>query len=144
MPIFLFILLLPIIEILLLVQLAGHIGFLGTLLYLILSAMLGSWMLRHQKVGALLALGSVLRHGEGTSIYSLLWPLRYALAGVLFIIPGVLSEIAALMLLLPLKGPKLSGRAEAQTPPADDHVFEGEFHRVDDPAGQLGRAPRDD
>lgn len=130
MPIFLLVLLFPIIEILLLVSLANHIGLMATLLYLILSALLGSWMLRNQKLGTLLTLGSIMRQGERVSIYSLLWPLRYALAGVLFIIPGILSEVGAILLLLPLKGPAM--QTASRQAPMDDDVIEGEFQRVDD------------
>lgn len=139
MPILLFILLFPVIEILLLVSLASHIGLMATLLYLLLSAILGSWMLRNQKVGALLTLGSLMRQGGGISIYSLLWPLRYSLAGVLFIIPGVLSEIAAILLLLPLKGPQWQMPTGQPTRPVDDDIIEGEFHRVAEPSSQLQR-----
>ena len=122
-------LLFPVVEILLLASLASHIGLLATLLYLVLSAMLGSWMLRHQKLGALIVMGSVMRQGKNTSFYHLLWPIRYSLAGVLFIIPGVLSEIIAIGLLLPLRGPA----TPAQPAPADDSIIEGEFQRIDDP-----------
>lgn len=136
MRIFLLILLVfPFAEITLLVMLASHIGTLGTLLYLLASAFLGSWMLRNQKLGALLTIGSIMRQGEGVSIYSLLWPLRYALAGVLFIIPGVLSELAGILLLLPLKGPKLKVASQGQ--PLQDDVIEGEFQRVHDPLDGL-------
>lgn len=138
MRIFLLTLLLfPFAEIALLSMLASHIGLGAMLLYLIASALLGFWMLKNQKLGALLTLGSIMRQGEGLSVYSLLWPLRYSLAGVLFIIPGLLSEIAGLLLLLPLKGPDIKvftpGGAQAQQPSPQDDVIEGEYHRVDEP-----------
>jgi UPF0716 protein FxsA len=135
MPLFLLIILaFPIAEITLLSMLASHIGVFGMLLYLIASALLGSWMLRNQKLGALLTMGSLMRQGEGISIYSLLWPLRYALAGVLFILPGILSELAGVVLLLPLKGPALKATTTGQGPmPPDEDVIEGEFQRVDEP-----------
>jgi UPF0716 protein FxsA len=136
MPILLLILLFPIIELTLLTMLAHWIGLGTTLLYLIVSALLGSLMLRNQKMAALLTLGSIMRQGQGVSVYSLLWPLRYLLAGVLFIIPGVLSELAAILLLLPLKGPNIQTRTTTQMPP-DDGVIEGEFNRVDDPQDTL-------
>ena len=139
MPILFLILLFPIVEIMLLVTLASHIGFMATLLYLILSALLGSWMLRNQKLGALLTAGSVVRQGSRISIYSLLWPVRYALAGVLFIIPGILSEIAAVALLLPLKGPAIHTAPSGPAPAPDSDIIEGEFQRVDTPPTQLGQ-----
>jgi UPF0716 protein FxsA len=130
--ILLIVLLYPFLEIAALVTLAGHFGALAVLLYVCLSAVFGCWMLRNQKLAALLTLGSVVRQGETISIYSLLWPLRYTLAGVLFIVPGVFSEIAAIALLLPLKGPQLRTRAAP-----DSDVIEGEYHHVDDERDRL-------
>lgn len=134
------ILLFPIAELTLLIMLASAIGAPATLLYLLASAVLGALMLRNQKLAALLTLGSVWRQGDRVSVYSLLWPLRYLLAGVLFIIPGVLSELAAIVLLLPLKGPDLAVSAAR---PVDDGVIEGEYERVDEPVQRLADTPRD-
>lgn len=137
MPILLMVLLFPVVEILLLVSLASHIGLFATLLYLIASALLGSWMLRNQELGALLTLGSIMRQGNRVSAYALLWPIRYAFAGVLFIIPGILSEIFAILLLLPFKGP---ATVAAQPAPAqDDTIIEGEFQRVDEAPTPIAR-----
>ncbi|WP_028536799.1 FxsA family protein [Paludibacterium yongneupense] len=123
----LIVLLYPFLEIAALVTLAGHFGALAVLLYVCASALFGCWMLRNQKLAALLTLGSIMRQGEAISVYSLLWPLRYTLSGILFIIPGVLSEIAAIALLLPLKGPQRRAR-----PVQDNDVIEGEYHHVND------------
>ena len=89
----------PFIEIAMLVMMASHLGATFTLLWIIISALLGIVMLRNQRVGRLLTLGAIFNQGEQVSLYSLLWPLRYVLAGVLFIIPGVISNILAVILL---------------------------------------------
>ncbi|QND87248.1 Membrane protein FxsA [Chromobacterium vaccinii] len=126
----------PFAEIAALVALADRIGGLAVFLLVVLSSMLGLWMLRNQKLGALLTLGSVMRQGDKVSLYSLLWPLRYALAGLLFLLPGLLSDLAAILLLLPLKGPDISlrttGPGPAAGPAASSDVIEGEFSRVDE------------
>ncbi|SUX29162.1 FxsA family protein [Chromobacterium vaccinii] len=126
----------PFAEIAALVALADRIGGLAVFLLVVLSSMLGLWMLRNQKLGALLTLGSVMRQGDKVSLYSLLWPLRYALAGLLFLLPGLLSDLAAILLLLPLKGPDISlrttGPDPAAGPAASSDVIEGEFSRVDE------------
>lgn len=141
MPIFLILLLFPFTEVALLVMLADRFSGTAVLLYLLASALLGIVMLRNQRIGALLTLGSLLGQRENTSLYSLLWPLRYTLAGVLFIIPGVLSEIAGILLLLPLKGPRFAQAApmrDATTPPPHGaDIIEGEYHRVDDERNKL-------
>jgi UPF0716 protein FxsA len=59
--------------------------------------------------------------------------LRYALSGLLFAIPGILSDLLAILLLLPFKGPTLQNVA-SPAGMADD-VIEGEFSRVE-PKGQ--------
>jgi len=130
----------PFAEIAALVTLADHIGAGGVMLYILLSALLGIFMLRNQKIGGLLTLGSLMANNGQVSLYSLLWPLRYSLAGVLFIVPGVFSEIAALLLLLPIKGPNIAmahprapGAATGPAHDASDDIIEGEYRRVDDP-----------
>ncbi|KUM05293.1 membrane protein FxsA [Chromobacterium subtsugae] len=127
----------PFAEIAVLVALADHIGGLAVFLLVLLSSMLGLWMLRNQKLGALLTLGSVMRQGEKVSLYSLLWPLRYALAGLLFLLPGLLSDALAVLLLLPIKGPDIQiptgGPRPTHGPDAGaGDVIEGEYSRVDD------------
>lgn len=127
----LILLLYPFLEIATLVSLADHFGSGPVLLWVIFTAILGIGMLRNQKLAALLTLGSVLNQGERVSIYSLLWPLRYLLAGILFLIPGVISDLFAVLLLLPFKGPALPV-GPRPTGTVED-VIEGEYHRVDEP-----------
>ena len=148
MRIFLLLLLaFPFVELALLISLADWIGAGGVFLYLVLSALLGIVMLRNQKLGALLTLFSVMREGRA-SVWQLMWPLRYLLAGALFVLPGILSEVAAVLLLLPFKGPALgsagtggtAGRPPFDTPPepqAGGSTIDGEYHRVDDDRTQL-------
>ncbi|KJV29840.1 exlusion protein FxsA [Aquitalea magnusonii] len=127
--ILLLLLLYPLLEIATLVTLAHHLGGGVVFLLVVASSLLGIWMLRNQKLGALITLTSVVRQGQQVSLYSLLWPLRYALSGLLFAIPGILSDVLAILLLLPFKGPKLNTMANPGAM-ADD-VIEGEFSRVD-------------
>lgn len=127
-------LLYPFAEIAALVALADHFGGLAVFVFVVLSSLLGLWMLRNQQIGALFTLGSVMRQGDRVSLYSLLWPLRYLLAGVLFLIPGVISDLAAVLLLLPFKGPSIAVNARAATgpgPAADPDIIDGEYTRVD-------------
>ncbi|MBI3145539.1 MAG: FxsA family protein [Pseudogulbenkiania sp.] len=127
----LLILLYPFAEIATLVAMADAWGGGMTMLWVILSAIIGIAMLRNQQLGALLTLGSLMSQGDRVSLYSLLWPLRYLLAGVLFLIPGVNSDVLAILLLLPLKGPSIP--RPAAPPPSADKVIDGEYTRVDEP-----------
>ncbi|WP_024301170.1 FxsA family protein [Pseudogulbenkiania sp. MAI-1] len=127
----LLILLYPFAEIATLVAMADAWGGGVTMLWVVMSAIIGIAMLRNQQLGALLTLGSLMRQGDRVSLYSLLWPLRYLLAGVLFLIPGVISDVLALLLLLPLQGPTI--KRPATPPQAADNVIDGEYTRVDEP-----------
>ena len=128
----------PLIELVGLIVLAGRIGGLAVLLWLIVSALAGLWILRNQRLGMLLTAWGALNAGGQMSLYQMLWPLRFMLAGVLLIFPGVFSDLIALVLLLPLRGPDL-GAGMGSEPPraANDSVIEGEFSRVDDPKKRL-------
>ena len=135
--ILLLLLLYPLLEIATLVTLAHHLGGGVVFLLVLASSLLGIWMLRNQKLGALITLASVVRQGQQVSLYSLLWPLRYALSGLLFAIPGILSDVLAILLLLPFKGPNLNKMANPGTMAED--VIEGEFSRVDPQRGDSQR-----
>ncbi len=126
----------PVIELIGLVLLAGRIGGLATLLWLVASALVGMWILRNQRLGLLLTAWGALNQGGQMSLYQMLWPLRFLLAGVLLIFPGVISDIIALI----LRGPQLgAGQSAPGEGPraANDSVIEGEFSRVDDPKKRL-------
>jgi UPF0716 protein FxsA len=126
----LLILLYPVAELVAIISMASHFGSLATFIYLAVSMLFGLFLLRNQKLAQILSLASLMRSGNGpVAIYPLLWPLRTLLAGVLFIIPGPLSDVAGLLLLLPIQGPTL--RTPQPVPPHD--IIEGEFHTVDEP-----------
>jgi len=128
----------PLIELVGLIVLAGRIGGLAVLLWLIVSALAGLWILRNQRLGMLLTAWGALNAGGQMSLYQMLWPLRFMLAGVLRIFPGVFSDLIALVLLLPLRGPDLGAGMGGEPPrAANDSVIEGEFSRVDDPKKRL-------
>lgn len=87
-------------------------------------------MIRGQKITTLRTLRDwVQRKGELPS-YALLWPIRYAGAGIFFLIPGVINKVVAILILLPLgKKPSRAATDHPNTP--EDGVIEGEFQRID-------------
>lgn len=105
------------------------------MVYLGLSVLLGILMLRHQKLTTLLVLRDWVQRKGRLPAYSLLWPIRYAFAGVLFIIPGVINELVALLILLPIGGIPTPNNKNPLSSTSDD-VIEGEYHRVDKPTGE--------
>lgn len=111
MKLFLFFLLCyPFLEIFAFVTAIINLGPTFVLLWVLLSAVLGVLMLRNKRIGQLITLGALLNQKNDISIYGLLWPIRYSLAGVLFILPGIISTIAAVLLLLPIKGPTVNAQ----------------------------------
>ncbi len=94
-------------------------------LLLLGSALTGWLILRGQRVGAPLLMLQALRKGD--PIGGVLWNVRIALSGVLLIVPGLLSDIAALALLLPWRLRPAPVQARAAT--AD--YIDGEYRRMD-------------
>lgn len=118
-------LLLPALELAGLVLLAQQFGA-GLALYLIGTALLGVLLLRTTRLTTALRLMQAARSGE-SPLLAAIWPVRQAAAGVLFIIPGVLTDILAVLLLLPWSW------RPSRPIAANDDVIDGEFRRVDDP-----------
>lgn len=144
---FLLVLLLyPIAELASLIYLADAIGSGWTFAWIFATVLLGIGMMRNGKLGSLLTLGSLMRERE-VSLFALLWPVRIMLAGLLLAIPGLISDVLALVLLLPIKGPSIKNPAspqgfqsQTQQAPQDGDIIEGEYQRVDktvDPDSRL-------
>ena len=88
---------------------AKIIGGLAVFGLLLLAFVAGSSLLGGGRLSRIMLLGGML--GGGTSLYRMLLPLRIPLAGLLFLMPGFLSDIVALFLLLPLGGGQSAGAA---------------------------------
>lgn len=114
----------PALEIYVLIQLAGTIGW-WLLPLLLASAIIGSGLVR--EAGAMLPLQLMASLQSGHSLsFSLLISFRTVLAGLLLIFPGVISDVLALILLI-LPHPKVT------TPKAaNDDIIDGEWTRVND------------
>lgn len=91
-------------EIMSIIWVADWLGGGITLLLMIASFALGIFMLRRTGMSGVLVAGATMRSGGKISLYQLLWPIRFALAGLLLLSPGFVSMAVALILLLPIKG----------------------------------------
>lgn len=100
------------------------------MLWLIVATAAGFLMLRHRQLGILASFGLALR--QGRSLYGLLWPIRYLVAGVLLIFPGFLSDFLALILMLPLKVTSKTPNINSNhnTSDQDPNIIEGEFTEI--------------
>jgi UPF0716 protein FxsA len=115
-------------------EIAAWLGGGRTFLLLALGVAAGILVLRREK----LALFAQLRRAAaGQEIHVLQLPDRAlrAVAGLLLIIPGFVSDAAALLLLIPQLRQWLIRRFSAKFSPgaAGSTIIEGDFRRVDDP-----------
>lgn len=160
MPILLFLLIAAAVEVTVLVVVGGAIGVLPTIGLLLLASLLGAWLLRHEGRRTLHAFTEAVRtrrppHRE------LIDGVLIAAGGVLIVLPGFVSDVIALLVLLPPTRALLRRRmlrsATFATPPrfpgqavpgqrvdhdvVDGEVVEGEV--VDPPADPRDVTRRD-
>ena len=127
----------PFVEIFLLVNLAQKYGW-WVLFYLVVIGFLGLQLIRGEKLLLSAKMMQSLSAG-GNPIKTLLGSARNMVAGVLLIIPGVITDIlAVILLLIPMSKPSLAGATNSQHqdsyPPnskaANDDVIEGEYVEI--------------
>ena len=136
----------PIAEIWLIIELAQRYGW-WLLLYLVVVALLGLQLIREEK---LLLGGRMMQSlsAGGNPMKAMMGSARNLFAGILLIIPGVITDIiAVILLLIPIRDAKRNAQdnvnyqAGEQThyktnnrKAANDDVIEGEFTEIkDDP-----------
>ena len=123
----------PFLEIYLLVELAHRYGW-WLLLYLVVLGFLGLQLIRGEKLLMSAKMMQSMSAG-GNPIKTLLGCARNLIAGVLLIIPGVISDIiAVILLLIPINKPNFSTatNSQYQTQAANDDVIEGEYTKIDE------------
>jgi UPF0716 protein FxsA len=127
----------PFAEIFLLIQLGDEYGW-WLLLYLVVIGYLGLQLIRGEKLLISAKMMQSLSSG-GNPIKTMLGSARNMVAGVLLIIPGIITDIIAVVLLLiPISKPSLNTTTNNQyqqstyTKAANDDVIEGEYTKIDD------------
>ncbi len=95
--------LLPIAELWLLIQVGSQIGALPTIAMVVLIALIGAWLLRRQSLAALLKADSALRAGR-MPVEAVADGAGLMVAALLIMMPGLItSAIGALMLVPPIR-----------------------------------------
>ena len=100
-PFLLLFLLFPVLELFVFVKVSAAIGFFPALLLIILGSMLGVLVLRVAGLATALKARESLNRGE-LPAQTMLEGLMMALAGGLLILPGFVSDVIGLILLLPI------------------------------------------
>jgi UPF0716 protein FxsA len=119
----------PIAEIWILINLFQQYGW-WVILYLVAMALLGLQLIRDEK---LLFSGRMMQNLSqgGNPMKAMFGSARNIIAGILLIIPGVITDlIAVVLLLIPVNKSTIKSSTFKQQA-ANDDVIEGEFHRED-------------
>jgi UPF0716 protein FxsA len=127
----------PIAEIWLLIELAGRYGWL-LLFYLVAIGWLGLRLIREEKATFSVRMMQNMAAG-GNLAKAVFGSARNIIAGVLLMLPGVITDIIAVtLLLIPIKSTQSINEPPSNDPfrespyqAANDDVIEGEFRRED-------------
>jgi UPF0716 protein FxsA len=125
--------LLPLAEIYAALQVASAVGVVATLGLLVLAGVLGSLLVQRQGLGVLLRLRQALERGEAPAAEVAEGAL-IAAAGLLLVLPGLVTDALALVLLAPpvrrcLARRWLKGQPPRVAAPPGQRVIEGEWRR---------------
>ncbi len=139
----------PFLEIAVLIELSQRYGW-WVLVYLLTIGYLGLQLIRSEK--DLIAARMFQQMGAGGNPVSAMFSTaRNMLAGVLLLIPGVISDvIAVILLLIPANNPGLGQAGQKSSAQyrasANDEVIEGEFTEVEEakPVDNVVHLPRKD
>ena len=91
----------PVAEFWVISKVAAHIGFWDTIILLILSAVFGSYLAKHQGNAVLVRIQRSMMEGRAPTLEMVDGVLVF-LGGVLFIIPGFISDIIGFFFIFPL------------------------------------------
>ena len=100
-PIFLTIILLPVIEIYFLIKIGSQIGAISTILLIFTTAIVGVYYAKYEGLNTLKAGFAQLRQNE-TPTYEMLSGAAIAFAALLLIIPGFVTDLLGFFLIFPL------------------------------------------
>ncbi|MBL4750650.1 MAG: FxsA family protein [Amylibacter sp.] len=155
MPLLILFILIPIIEIGLFIQVGGAIGLWPTLAIVILTAVIGTSMLRKQGISTMARLQSSMQSGENP-VDPMVHGALILVSGVLLLTPGFFTDGLGFLLLLPpvraalIKwgAAKMMGsgfvvmqsanQPQKPTQPNNNTVLDGEFSVVDEEADDPG------
>lgn len=120
----------PVAEIWILVSLIEQYGWL-VVLYLLVVGILGMRLIRDEKKVFSGNMMQNLMQG-GSPVRAIFGSARNIIAGILLVIPGVMTDVlAAVLLLIPIHHKAPQAAAYRGERAANDDVIEGEFHRED-------------
>ncbi len=90
----------PLVELYILIKIGNYIGGLNTLILVVVTAMLGAWLARLQGLRTLRQIQLSLSRGQ-IPAEELIDGMLILVGGIMLITPGVLTDLFALILLIP-------------------------------------------
>lgn len=142
MWLFLILLLVPIIEIALFIQVGGILGLWPTLLIVILTAIIGTVLLRSQGIATIKHLQYNLSQRQ-SPITTILNGILILISGVVLLTPGFFTDTVGFLLLIPpirnliIKWAthkfSISTQSTEQKKSSKNEIIEGEFQNINDP-----------
>jgi len=148
---------LPLAEIAVFIKVGAWLGLGPTLAAILLAALAGIWLIRHQSLATLAKVRAALERREAPTA-ELFDGACLLVAGLLLILPGFISDLAALLLLIaPLRQALrrslalrtriwVDGRPVGPGPDRPGPTIAGEYHEIDEaapplPPSRWGRDP---
>ncbi|MCG6895586.1 MAG: FxsA family protein [Thiocapsa sp.] len=139
MPVLLLLVGLPLLELYVLIRVGSEIGAFPTIALSVLTAVIGTWLVRRQGFGLLLRVREMADRGEIPALEMLDGALLIV-AGLFLLLPGFMTDAAGFLLLVPALRKRLVGRA-VHVIPARPHgslkgedrprIIEGDYRRED-------------
>lgn len=134
--------LVPATELYLLIEVGSEIGALSTIWLVILTALVGGWMVRHQGLAVMFRVREQLDRGEPPAI-EMMEGVLLLLIGVLLLLPGFITDTLGFLLLIPplrrwlilnwlkRRGNMTAVNVEMHSSKQEHYIIEGEYRRDD-------------
>ena len=133
-PIFLTIILIPIVEIYLLIKIGSQIGAITTILLIFTTAIVGVYYAKYEGLNTLKAGFAQLRQNE-TPTYEMLSGAAIAFAALLLIIPGFVTDLLGFFLIFPISRRYIFNillKKFDRTHTKKNDFIDGDFEDIDD------------
>ncbi len=133
-PIFLSIILVPIVEIYVLIKVGSQIGAITTILLIFMTAIIGVYYAKYEGLNTLRS-GFVQLSKNQTPAYEVLSGAAIAIAAVLLIIPGFATDIFGFLLIFPLSRKFIFSKFKNKIKKKDNSkkdFIEGDFEDIED------------
>ena len=131
-PIFLTIILIPVIEIYLLIKIGSQIGAITTILLIFITAVVGVYYAKYEGLNTIKAGFNQLRQNQ-TPTYEMLSGAAIAFAAVLLIIPGFATDLIGFFLIFPITRRLILSKFNKKFKRKNKNNFiDGEFEDIED------------